>query len=107
MNRILIILLVALAAIGGYIYFAPHVEAPGDVTENRRVMNVESYVRQNISALSPGKEVLGGTFYVTEISSADGHGTVSYEDGHNAYTADFTYFADQYGVSISSFEVRD
>jgi|GEM_PF-1751115 len=56
-----------------------------------RYVDIESYVRSNISNLSPTKESLGGTFYVTHIQTADGRGVVSYEDGHNAYTADFTY----------------
>lgn len=72
-----------------------------------KLMSIESYVTQNISELSPRKEVLGGTFHVTDVSVADGKGVVSYEDGHNAYTADFTYeAADQTGIHITSFTVR-
>jgi hypothetical protein len=53
-------------------------------------------------------EVLGGTFYVTAIEATDGSGTVSYEDGHNAYTADFTYsFRADGSVSVDSFTVRN
>jgi hypothetical protein len=70
-------------------------------------MSIESYVAQNISSLSPEKEVLGGAFYVTDIRAADGAGVVAYEDGHNAYTADFTYtMSDTHGIDIISFEVR-
>ncbi|MHB1330676.1 MAG: hypothetical protein ACYCY6_01780 [Minisyncoccota bacterium] len=73
-----------------------------------KLMSVESYVSQNISTLSPEKEVLGGTFYVTDIQVADGKGTVSYEDGHVAFTADFTYTSsDLTGHNITSFVIRD
>lgn len=72
-----------------------------------RVMSIESYVTTNISLLSPIKEQLGGTFYVTKIEASDGAGTVEYEDGHNAYTADFTYDTnEQTGITIKSFIIR-
>lgn len=72
-----------------------------------KVMSIESYVRQNISALSPEKEVLGGTFYVTDIQAVDGKGVVSYEDGHIALIADFAYTADdRTGIQITSFVIR-
>ena len=69
---------------------------------------VENYVRENISTLSPEPAVLGGTFYVTAIDVGDGMGTVEYEDGHIALTADFTFTQTATGeVIIESFEVRD
>lgn len=69
--------------------------------------SVEAYVAANISTLSPMPEVLGGTFYITAIEAADGAGTVSYEDGHVAYTADFTYsFREDGSVSVDTFTVR-
>jgi hypothetical protein len=81
-------------------------EAPAPAPAGK-LMAIEDYVRQNISALSPEKEVLGGTYYVTEISASDGVGVVSYEDGHNAYTADFTYVSDdRTGHTITSFKIR-
>lgn len=69
---------------------------------------VEAYIRNNISALSPRKEVLGGKFYVTGITFGnENDGTVTYEDGHIIVTADFTYGADPSGkVVIASFIVR-
>ncbi|MDQ1299743.1 MAG: hypothetical protein QG636_411 [Patescibacteria group bacterium] len=69
--------------------------------------SIEEYVAKNISTLSAEPEQLGGTFYVTNIEAADGSGIVSYEDGHNAYTADFTYSIDASGnPSIDSFVIR-
>lgn len=71
-------------------------------------MAIEDYVSQNISTLSPEKEVLGGQFYVTAIEAEDGKGTVSYEDGHVAFTADFTYTTDiEKGHTITSFSIKD
>lgn len=68
---------------------------------------IESYVRGNISRLSPVTGQLGGTFYVTTIEAHGGVGTVRYEDGHNAYVADFTYSIDAAGKpSVQSFTVR-
>jgi len=71
------------------------------------LVNIESYVSENISELSPMKEVLGGTFYVTSVEAADGKGIVNYEDGHVAYTADFVYeVSDESGILITSFIIR-
>lgn len=75
-----------------------------------RVMPIEDYIRLNISGLSAevGKpEVLGGKYYVTSIEAGGGEGVVSYEDGHNAYTADFTYEFGRGGViNVKTFEIR-
>ncbi|MES3031147.1 MAG: hypothetical protein V4697_01900 [Patescibacteria group bacterium] len=68
--------------------------------------SAEDYVRENISTLSPVKEQVGGKFFVTEIEANDGSGFVSYEDGHNAYTADFTYTYEEENLRITQFEVR-
>jgi hypothetical protein len=65
------------------------------------------YLETNISKLSPEKEVLGGTFYITELIVVDNkHATVSYEDGHNAYTAKLQFTVNENQVvDIESFEV--
>lgn len=48
----------------------------------------ENYLRKNISNLSPEKEVLGGTFYVTKISwQKNREAWLEYEDGHIALRA--------------------
>lgn len=45
----------------------------------------ENYIRENISTLSPVLPVLGGTWYVTNITWwENGYVTVEYEDGHIA-----------------------
>lgn len=72
-----------------------------------RTVSVETYVKQHISELSPLKEVLGGKYYVTEIQASGGIGAVSYEDGHVAHVADFTYaIHSDVGITIDSFSVR-
>lgn len=100
--------------IGGALWFflaqqtvAPSEPMPAKSETSSRVMNIESYVTANISSLSPIKEQLGGTFYVTAIHAENGSGTVEYEDGHNAYVADFTYNIDEEaGITINSFKTR-
>lgn len=68
--------------------------------------NIEEYIRENISILSPEKEVLGGKFYVTEIIwEADSGGVVSYEDGHIALQARFTLSFSAGIPSVASFVV--
>lgn len=72
-----------------------------------RKVSVETYVRQHITELSPVKEVLGGKFYVTEIHASGGRGLVAYEDGHNAYLAEFTYsIRSDVGIIIESFYIK-
>ena len=68
---------------------------------------VEEYVRLHISDLSREKAVLGGTLFVTKIEAINGSGVVEYEDGHNAFTADFTYTnTDGNAPTITTFVVR-
>lgn len=81
---------------------ASDVGSPAEVPSTS--LTIEQYVTDNISTLSPETEVLGGTFYVTSIEAANGAGAVSYEDGHNAYTADFIYTSDP--LSVTSFVIR-
>lgn len=79
-------------------------ETPANETPKE---SIEEYVTKNISTLSTKPEQLGGTFYVTSIQATDGSGVVSYEDGHNAYTADFTYSINTSGnLSIDTFVIR-
>jgi hypothetical protein len=72
-----------------------------------QVLSVKNFVRRNISALSPKPEVLGGTFYVVDVAIVGEGGTVQYEDGHNAYVADFTYsISPNNDVIIETFVIR-
>ena len=104
MKKISFLIVLIAIATASYMWW-PEVKP---VEQTGKLMSVESYVSQSISELSPVKEQLGGKFYVTDIQIADGKGTVSYEDGHSAYTADFTYSSsDRTGHTISSFVIRD
>lgn len=59
---------------------------------NEEHIVIEKYLNDNISNLSPQKEVLGGKFYITEINWLENaSGTVEYEDGHIALKAVFSY----------------
>lgn len=73
-----------------------------------RGMDIETYITNNISDISPEKEVLGGKFYITNIETLDGAGIAEYEDGHNAYVADFTYSIEgtNGAITITSFTIR-
>lgn len=67
----------------------------------------EAYIREHIAELSPTDATLGGTFFVTKIDAqTNGTGVVEYEDGHNAYTADFTFETEAERVIITSFRIR-
>lgn len=65
------------------------------------------YIKKNISILSPQKEVLGGTFYVTQFIRTDRNsGIVEYEDGHNAYKAKVSFSSnDKKGITVISFNL--
>ena len=121
MARFIIVLIIVIAVVVGA-YFAygngggPIAETPQAPVQpsteqpQGKLMSVESYVTENISALSPIKETMGGTFYVTEIEvePAEKKGHVKYEDGHMAYEAEFTYTSDdRTGHTITSFIIKN
>ncbi len=84
------------APVGG----APTINENADIESK-----VAAYIRENISSLSPEKEVLGGKYYVTQLAFiGDNKEAVSYEDGHIAQSATFTYSITEAGdVVINSF----
>lgn len=65
--------------------------------------NVENYLRENISKLSPVKAVLGGAWYVVSdtINLEKNSGTVVYEDGHIQETKSFSYTLNEKGEVLS------
>ena len=88
---------------------APKPETPCGVSEEHFV--VEKYIGNHISELSPQKEVLGGSFFVTKISWIENNlGRVEYEDGHIALQALFDYIITKdeknntYTISIINFK---
>lgn len=75
-----------------------------------KYMGIEAYVTAFIAELSPVKAQVGGTFYVTSVEiTGTTTGIVAYEDGHNAYTADFIYTIDPETArpQVTSFTVRE
>ena len=77
-------------------------------TEERKEL-VRDYLEANIETLSPQKAVLGGTFYVTDVTfQGANNAMVSYEDGHIALTADVDFTISEDGVvSIRVFDIRE
>ncbi len=76
-----------------------------ELSENDLVI---SYIEENISQLSPESEVLGGSFYVTNIDFlGDNLLFVEYEDGHIALEANVVYSVSNNQVSIESFEILE
>lgn len=65
---------------------------------------VEKYIRAHISEVVPEKAVLGGAWYVTSVfvNPSVKRGLVSYEDGHIAGIADFSYTRNVDQVVITS-----
>jgi hypothetical protein len=79
---------------------------PATSPEDAAFDALDAYLKENISTLSPIKETMGGTFYITRTRAFDNNGTVWYEDGHNAYTATFTYTVDDANVvTIENFAI--
>ncbi len=76
------------------------------LTENDKE-TIRDYLKDNISQLSPEKEVLGGKFYITDIQFVDNNNLiVDYEDGHIAFKAKIKFEVDYSGgVNIVNFEI--
>jgi len=101
------------------------VVAPGQETETSTELNeltieeqeiISKFISENISELSPEKEVLGGKFYITSIDFIDGNNLIAgYEDGHIALMAEIEFeylgenFIDEEGnnkiIEIKSFNI--
>ena len=63
----------------------------------------ETFLSENLSTLSPEKEVLGGSFYLTNVYWQDMNSAIiEYEDGHIALRAKVV-FAE--GFELESFEI--
>ncbi len=73
--------------------------ACGDVDEKE---NVEAYLKQNITSLSPIKATLGGKWYVvsTTVDVNKNEGAVVYEDGHFQEKTQFTYTVNESGEVV-------
>ncbi len=69
--------------------------------------NIIRYVSENISQLSPEKEVLGGKFYINSIDFLSSASLiVSYEDGHNSFLAEVQFeYIDENNIEILNFNI--
>src|SRR3989338_8473338 len=102
-------ILLAIVAIGiilGVFYFFNRKEAIAPAVMDQNLAeraNVENYLRENISKLSPVEAVLGGTWYVVSatVDLEKNSGTVVYEDGHIQETKNFSYTTDEKGEVVS------
>ena len=106
-----LLIIAIIAIIIGVLYFiskkeviAPAVVPPVVTDTNlAEEVSVESYLRANISKLSPVKTVLGGTWYVVSdtVDLVKNTGTVVYEDGHIQETKNFSYTTNEKGEIVS------
>jgi hypothetical protein len=64
---------------------------------------VDKYIRENIKTLAPEQAVLGGSWYVVDVTvdQINKTGTVVYEDGHIQGKAIFKYSLVDSGVNIT------
>lgn len=114
------IVLILIIAAGAWYYNSTNEEVPPNTdisSENQSVLNdaeagetrrelVAAYIREHISELSSEKAVLGGTFYVTDITWNGDVALVSYEDGHVAFQAEAKYAIEADDtVRITSFTI--
>jgi len=102
-KNILIVILVVVVVVFGTMYFsskekvvAPNEEMTQEDKNIKESTNVEKYLRENISTLSPVPAVLGGTWYVVSVVTDinTNSGVVVYEDGHIQEKRNFSYEVD-------------
>jgi hypothetical protein len=97
-------LIVVIIVIGaGFLIFKSPALAPTPNVVVDIKQNVENYLRENISEISPVKAVLGGTWYVVSdtVDLEKNSGTVEYEDGQISETKNFTYTTNEKGEVLS------
>jgi len=111
---ILAALIVGFFLLNSYIYQAKQgeelpQEQTGALSQAQTETLVSAYIEENISELSSEPEVLGGTFYVTNIGfTGTNSGTVEYEDGHIALEADFQYvFNEEGAIEVELANIRE
>lgn len=98
--------LILVVIIAGGIYYYLNLGQSETIIDVPTQEAVNNYLRLKINDLSPEKAVMGGRFYVTELELTEpGKGVVSFEDGHIALTALFSYQISGEKVDISSFEL--
>jgi|GEM_PF-3934956 len=78
-------------------------------TDAEKISVLKKYLEENISNLSPVKEVVGGKFYITEVNSLSATSAfIGYEDGHISYNAEISYSIGDDGiVKVDKFLVKN
>lgn len=115
------IALITLVGIFFYIYSTNEEKQNKEIiNDNNEVTNTEknklseeeqqtvfNYLQNNISEISPEKEVLGGNFYITSIDFLNGQeAIIEYEDGHIAFKANVQFqYINQDNITINNFEI--
>jgi len=76
---------------------------------NQKEELLRTYLDENISELSPEKEVLGGTFFITSLTlNGENEFVIEYEDGHIALMASGEYSIDEENnVNIQEFNLLE
>lgn len=108
MKKKIIICLMIVVLIGFYLLIDRFMLRKGYFIEQQeKEILVAGYLKDNISQLSPEKEVLGGKFYITNLIFIDSDsGEVEYEDGHILLKASFDYKIDRSGkIEIYNFKI--
>ena len=108
-KKIIILIIVSVALLGLAIRYLPFRPSTVEPTVEEQQDKVEEYIRENISTLSKHPAVLGGNFYVTNVSfEGTDWGYVEFEDGHIAFRYRFIYGFEPGGtVKIISFDIQD
>lgn len=106
MNKSIILIIVAVmfvAVVGWMTLYVPVAEPKIDPVSEK----VETYLRENITTLSPVEEVLGGTWYVVSVivDPMTSSGTVIYEDGHVQEEREFSFTVGEDG-EIANLEIK-
>lgn len=70
---------------------------------------ISDFIKENISALSPEKEVLGGKFYITNIEFISNNlCKVEYEDGHIALSGNLEFvFSEDKEIKVIEFKILE
>jgi hypothetical protein len=108
MKKFIVFALLALLVIGGFSFWAYKFvvsELPKKssldtmpLPPNER-SRVEAYLRENINAIAPEPAVLGGKFFITNMTFlSTSQVLVSYEDGHNAFIGRVDFFLEPGGI---------
>ena len=76
---------------------------------NEREELLRDYLNENISKLSPEKEILGGSFFITSlILNGEDEFAIEYEDGHILLLASGKYSIDEENnVNIKEFDLQE